>query len=117
MREVSEPSFDQHEKSVEESTKSIKTGNEKLGNTIPKGVDNYYEVTRRKKKILTKLTNSNVNSASIVKFLADFMNSKYRSQFGLNHFDENTYTINPHSPKIVILKEKYLLIYDSDGIV
>ena len=31
--------------------------------------------------------------------------------------DENIFTINPHSPKRVIIKRKYIKLYDSDGIV
>ena len=42
---------------------------------------------------------------------------KNESQFSLPHIDENVFTINPHNPKHIMMKEKPLTFYDSDGIV
>ena len=49
------------------------------------------KIPQQNHEISNKLTNSNVISASIVEVLADFMNSKNKSQFSLTHIDGNIY--------------------------
>ena len=49
------------------------------------------EIPQKNHESSNKLTNSTVISASIVKVLADFMNSKNKSQFSLTHTDGNIY--------------------------
>ena len=56
MQEVFELSNDRQKKSATELTKSKTTGNEKLGNTIFKGLKSFDEITRRNNQIFTKLT-------------------------------------------------------------
>ena len=76
MNDVFEPSIDQQIKWAEESVNIKTTRKVKLGNAILKGLENNDELTQINNATSTKLTKSNVKSASIVKVLADVMKSK-----------------------------------------
>ena len=79
------------EKLSEKMTNWKKNRKWKLGYTIHKWPKKFDEITEKNHEISSKLTNSNVISASIVEVLADFMNSKNKSQISLTHIDGNIY--------------------------
>ena len=79
MEKNIEPSTDLGKKSAEDIIKTITVGNENLGNTIHKAPEVFDDISQRKKN-LTDLINSNAIDCRIVKTLADFLNSRIKSQ-------------------------------------
>ena len=102
---------------MEGKTKSITTGSGKLGTTNIENLESNDEKTQRYNETVIKRINSKVISASIVKVLADPLNSENENQFSLTLIDAKRFMINPHNLNNDIVKGKCLTYFDSGGMV
>ena len=112
MKQVFEPSIDPQKesakdiiKSQELTQKAITEGNQNLQNTLTSGFD-----------ILNTLVKSNMIDSNIVQTLSNIMNTKNKSQFGLNYDKiQNTFTINPVNPQRVKI-EGYNMMFKNGNV-
>ena len=86
--------------------------------SIKEGIQEYDEITNRNNQLLTNLVNSNQVDSSIVKTVSNHANDKNKSQFSVEPVmgNPNLFTINPHNPQQVIIKNTTLTFLGSGNI-
>ena len=86
---------------------------------LQKSIEEYDEITNRNNQIVTDLVNSNQVDSSIVKTVSNLLNDNNKSQFmlepihGLEPMNPNLFTINPHNPQQVLIKNNTLTFLSS----
>ena len=107
---------------IENQTRAIEHNNntlrEALQNSFKEGIKQYNEITNHNIQLLTSLVNSNKVDSSIVKTNSNLLNDKNKSQFSLEPVmdNPNLFTINPHNPQQVSIKNTTLTFLGSGNI-
>ena len=95
---------------IENQTRAIGNSDNTLQNSIKEGIKQYNEITNHnaelRNQLLTSLVTSNQVDSSIVKTVSNLLNDKNKSQFSLEPVmdNPNLFTINPHNPQQVSIK-------------
>ena len=90
-----------------------------MNKKLQKSIEEYDEITNRNNQLITNLVNSNQVDSSIVKTVSNLLNDKNKSQFslepihGLEPMNPNLFTINPHNPQQVLIKNSTLTFLGS----
>ena len=104
---------------IEKQTQAIRESNNALNKNLQKSIEEYDEITNRNNQLITNLVNSNQVDSSIVKTVSNLLNDKNKSQFslepihGLEPMNPNLFTINPHNPQQVLIKNSTLTFWGS----
>ena len=107
---------------IENQTRAIEHNNNTLRvamqNSFKEGIKQYNEITNHNNQLLTSLVTSNQVDSSIVKTVSNLLNSKNKSQFSLEPVmdNPNLFTINPHKPQQVSIKNTTLTFLGSGNI-
>ena len=103
----------------ENQTQAIRESSNTLKKNVQKSIKENDEITNRNNQLITNLVNYIQVDSSIVKTVSNSLNDKNNSQFSLQpvtQFGEgnpNLYTINPHNPQQVIIKNTTLTFLGS----
>ena len=91
-------------RAIQESSNTL---NKKLHKSVKEGIQEYDKITNRNNQIVTDLVNSNQVDSSIVKTISNLLNDNNKSQFSFEPVEgsSNLFTINPHNPQQVLIKD------------
>ena len=108
---------------IQDQTRAIRESSNTMQKSIKERIREYTkqydEITNRNIQLLTNLVNSNQIDSSIVKTVSNLLNDKNKSHFSLEprmgnpRSSANLFTINPHNPQQVILKNTTLTFLGS----
>ena len=103
---------------IENQTRAIEHNNNTLQNSFKEGIKQYNEIKNHNNQLLTSLVTSNQVDSSIVKTVSNLLNDKNKSQFSLEPVmdNPNLFTINPHNPQQVSIKNTTLTFLGSGNI-
>ena len=105
--------------STQTTTQAIRESSNALNKNLQKSIKEYDEITYRNNQLVTDLVNSNQVDFTIIKTNSNLLNDKNKSQFslepihGLEPMNPNLFTINPHNPQQVLIKNNTLTFLGS----